>query len=66
MPERSPAKAQLDIPLSNAQGKDVVGKDQYADIAVEYKKSKLLPFRTEAETPSFLRLVKENLKGKES
>jgi ubiquinone/menaquinone biosynthesis C-methylase UbiE len=37
------------------------GKNQYAEITVEYKKSKMLPFRTESETPTFMKLLGSNL-----
>ena len=37
------------------------GKNQYSEIAVEYKKSKMLPFRTESETPTFMKLLGQDL-----
>jgi toxoflavin synthase len=40
------------------------GKNQYSEIAVEYKKSKMLRFRTESETPTFMKLLGENLGDK--
>ena len=39
----------------------IQGEDQYADIAQEYKASKMLPFRTESETPTFLKLLGSDL-----
>jgi len=37
------------------------GKNQYADITEDYKKSKQLPFRTESETPTFMELLGDDL-----
>ena len=40
---------------------DYQGEDQYENIAEEYKKSKMLPFRTESETPTFMKLLGQDL-----
>ena len=37
------------------------GVNQYYEISEEYKKSKMLPFRTLSETPTFMKLLSENL-----
>ena len=37
------------------------GENQYAEISVEYKKSKMLPFRTISETPTFMKVLGKNL-----
>ena len=43
---------------------ELAGKDQYVEIAKEYKKSKMLPFRTESETPTFMKLIGNDLGDK--
>ena len=40
------------------------GENQYADITIEYKKSKMLPFRTLSETPTFMKVLGNDLGGK--
>jgi len=40
------------------------GTDHYKEIAKEYRKSKMLPFRTESETPTFMGLIGSDLGDK--
>ena len=47
--------------VSSVSTQDYQGEDQYKDIAKEYKKSKMLPFRTESETPTFMNLLGKDL-----
>ena len=43
------------------KSEEPAGSDQYKQIAKEYKKSKMLPFRTESETPTIMGLIGKDL-----
>jgi len=59
--EQQSKKSKNTLLKNDNQENKIKGEDQYENITQEYKASKMLPFRTESETPTFLKLLGSEL-----